>query len=207
MLMELNGRKAQRPYVMVVPGFIGILSVRYFTDETEWRDTKVFDYSLGDIKQITVRYPQLPARSFYINAVSDDSFAVYSTQSGESPHPAERINKEGVVRYLSSFKSLHAEAFDNNNSKRDSIVRSIPYVSVTITDKTNKVNQLVVYYMPLNKRSKLQFDPKGNRLPYDLDRYYAAINRGSDFVIIQDFVFGKIFRQYSDFIPKERNAR
>ncbi|HXH17452.1 MAG TPA: hypothetical protein VNJ07_00085, partial [Chitinophagales bacterium] len=63
--------------------------------------------------------------------------------------------------------------------------------------------QMVVYHMPLNRRSKLQYDAQGNRLPYDLDRYYAVINNGNDFVIIQDFVFGKIFRKYSDFILKE----
>ncbi len=206
MLMELNGRKAERPFVMVVPGFTGILSVRYFTDETGWRDTKVFDYSPGDIKQITVSYPQLPGHSFYINVAGDDSFAVYPVQSDGSPQPAEKVYKEGVIRYLSLFRSLHAEGFDNNNSKKDSIISSTPYVSVAITDKNNNVNRLVVYYMSLNRRSKQQVDRQGIRLPYDLDRYYATINSGNDFVTIQDFVFGKIFRRYSDFVLKATPA-
>jgi len=205
MMMEIDGKKTDKPYIMILPGFDGILNVRYFTDETEWRDTRIFNYAPEDIKQITVRYPEMPERSFTINVINADSFEVHSISSATSPKPADRIYKEGVVKYLSSFKSLNAEAFDNHYSKRDSIINSIPYVSITITDITSSVNQLVVFHMPLNKRSKLQFDEHGNRLPYDLDRYYATINGGSDFVIIQDFVFGKIFKQTSDFHVKDKS--
>lgn len=201
MLMEIDGKKALKPYVMVIPGFVGIVNVRYFTDETEWRDTNIFDYSLGDIKQVSVSYPDDQENSFYIQVIHQDSFAVY--RHGQSdPTPSGKIYKEGVVKYLSSFDFLNAEAFDNNNPQKDSILNSVPYVSITITEKTNYSKQMVVYRMPLNRRSKMQFDQTGKKLPFDLDRYYAVINRGNDFVIIQDFVFGKIFRKYSDFLLK-----
>lgn len=199
MLMEIDGKKAQKPHVMVIPGFVGILNVRYFTDETEWRDTNIFDYSFGDIKQVSVSYPADPENSFYINMISQDSFAVYRHGQPE-PTPSGEIYKEGVVKYLSSFDFLNAEAFDNSNPKKDSIVNAVPYVSIAITEKTNFSKQMVVFRMPLGKRSKSQFDQAGGRLPFDLDRYYASINGGKDFVIIQDFVFGKVFRKYADFL-------
>jgi len=197
MLMELNGKKAVKPYIMHIPGFTGILDVRYFTDETEWRDTNIFDYSMEDIKQISVQYPMNPENSFSIIVISEDSFEV--RPSGKNAAPATGIYKEGVVKYLSSFENLNAEAFDNDNPKRDSIMNATPFVSIMITEKSAYSRQMAVYHMPLNKRSKTQFDQQGNRLPYDLDRYYASINGGKDFVIIQDFVFGKIFRKFSDF--------
>ena len=202
MLMEIGGTKAEKPYIIKIPGFVGILNVRYFTGETEWRDTNIFDYLLEDIRQITVQYPLQPENSFYINAVSADSFAVYPAGSVKNQKPAGHIYKEGVVKYLSSFEFLNAEAFDNNNSKKDSIINSAPFVSITITDKTVISKQMLVFHMPLNRRSKTQFDERGDQLPYDLDRYYASINDGKDFVIIQDFVFGKIFRKHSDFLLK-----
>lgn len=203
MLMEVEGKKAQKPYVIEIPGFVGILNVRYFTDETEWRDTNIFDYSLEDIKQITVQYPMQPENSFYINAVGADSFEVHPVRNVKEKMPVPKIYKEGVVKYLSSFEFLNAEAFANEYPKKDSVLNSMPFASITITEKSTYSKQMLVFHMPLGKRSKTQFDQSGGRLPHDLDRYYASINGGKDFVIIQDFVFGKIFRKYSDFLAKD----
>ncbi|HXH18106.1 MAG TPA: hypothetical protein VNJ07_03395, partial [Chitinophagales bacterium] len=127
MLMELEGRKAEKPYIMHIPGFVGILNVRYFTDETEWRDTNIFDYSMEEIKQITVQYPLQPENSFYIHALSEDSFEVSQVGNLKTIKPAARIYKEGVVKYLSSFEFLNAEAFDNLNPKKDSVKNSLPF--------------------------------------------------------------------------------
>lgn len=202
MLMELDGKKAEKPYIIGLPGFVGILSVRYFTDETQWRDTQIFDYSADDIRQITVEYPEQPENSFRISVISPDSFALYPAEGAGDAIQPRRIYKEGVMKYLSSFKFLHAEAFDNANPKKDSILGSAPFVSVTVTGRNDLSEKMIVFRMPLNRRSKMQYDEQGNKLPYDLDRYYASIHDGRDFVIIQDYVFGKIFRRYSDFFLK-----
>jgi hypothetical protein len=54
--------------------------------------------------------------------------------------------------------------------------------------------------MPINQRTKQQTDPNtGRPMLYDSDRYYALINHNKDFVVIQQYVFGKILRQYDDF--------
>ena len=73
---------------------------------------------------------------------------------------------------------------------------------MSVTDRTGETKKMTVFYMPLNKRSKLQQDQYGNELPFDLDRFYALINEGKDFVVIQNFVFGKVFRKYEDFLKK-----
>lgn len=200
MAMELKGKPAGKPYVMSIPGFQGVLDARYFTAEADWRDTGIFDYDMDEIAQITLQYPAHPEFSFHLKTLAKDSFSI--TPVGNAPKPSAKIYKEGVVKYLSSFTFLNAEAFDNNNPKKDSIINTIPFASVMITDQNANSKQMVVYYMPLNKRSKTQFDPQGIRIPYDLDRYYATINDKQDFVIIQDFVFGKIFRKYQDFLAK-----
>jgi len=201
MLMEINGTKAAKPYVMSIPGFAGILNVRYFTDETEWRDTNIFSYSPEEIQRVSVQYPGNAFHSFHINVAGPDSFLAFSdVADSEAAHD---IYKEGVVKYLSSFSFLNAEAFDNDNPVKDSVIHSTPYVLISVTDKSGTARRMTVYRMPLNRRSKLQFDAQGNQLPFDLDRYYATINEGKDFVIIQNFVFGKIFRKYSDFLLKK----
>ena len=57
-----------------------------------------------------------------------------------------------------------------------------------------------IFLMPVNKRSKSQFDEVGEPLKYDVDRMYALVNDGKDFAIIQYYTFGKILLGYDDFI-------
>lgn len=198
MRMEVNSASSEKIYVMHIPGFTGRLDVRYFTDEIEWRDTGIFDYNMDDIAQVSVQYPMQPDFSFNLKAFSTDSFEITPAHGYETNAGGE-IYKEGVVKYLSSFDYLNAEMYDNDNPKRDSILGAIPYATVMVTERNGYSKQMTVFYMPLNKRSKTQFDRAGKRVPYDVDKYYALINNGKDFVIIQNFVFGKIFRRYSDF--------
>lgn len=198
MRMELNGAPAEKIYVMNIPAFVGRLDVRYFTDENEWRDTEVFDYDMEDIAQVSVQYLMQPQHSFNLVAVTADSFIITQPANYSTP-VSGKIYKEGVVKYLSSFDFLNAEMYDNENPKKDSIVNEMPYATVMVTGRNGNSKQMTVFYMPLNRRSKQQFDREGKRLPYDTDKYYAQIDSGRDFVIIQNFVFGKIFRKYEDF--------
>ncbi|GIV34721.1 MAG: hypothetical protein KatS3mg031_2256 [Chitinophagales bacterium] len=200
MIMEIKGQKANRPYVMYIPGMEGIVDVRYFTNEEEWRDTRIFSHTLDDIDAVAVTYPEQPENSFRIQVMHEDSFQVFSG-AGQTNHPGT-LYKEGVKRYLSSFSFIHAEAFVNERAIRDSLVHTRPFAIISLTDKSGSTHEVTIYLMPLNKRSKLQYDQFGNKLPYDLDRYYAFINQGKDFVIIQDFVFGKLLRKYPDFFTK-----
>ena len=195
--MEVNGQIASRPYVMYIPGFEGIVSVRYFLDEVEWRDTGIFDYKIDDISSVKLKYPTEPSSSFQIQVVNKDSFFIVpSDGSGDNL----KINKQGVLKYLSSFDFLNAEAYENENSIKDSLINTEPYLIMSVEDRNGNVKEMTVFQMPINKRSKLQFDQYGNKVPYDLDRYYALINGGEDFVVIQNFVFGKVFKTYSDFL-------
>ncbi|MDZ4845810.1 MAG: DUF4340 domain-containing protein [Chitinophagales bacterium] len=198
MRMELNGAPAEKIYVMHIPGFTGLLDVRYFTEEIEWRDTGIFDYEMDDIAQVSVQYPMQQQFSFNLVAVNADSFIITQPANYTSA-VSDKIYKEGVVKYLSSFDFLNAEMYDNGNPKKDSITNEMPYATVMATDRNGNSKQMTVFYMPLNKRSKSQFDREGKHLPYDIDKFYAVINDEKDFVIIQNFVFGKIFRKHSDF--------
>jgi hypothetical protein len=113
-----------------------------------------------------------------------------------------KIYYPGVIKFLSSFDFLNAESFANELGDKDSIISQTPFLVMSVTDKKGKTKKMTVFQMPLNKRSKLQHDQYGNELPFDLDRFYALINDGKDFVVIQNFVFGKVFRKYEDFLKR-----
>ena len=202
MVLEHDGKLAEKPYVTHIPGMRGIINVRYFTNETDWRDTEIFDYAPEQIAEIKVEYPAAAHHSFTIKENNGD-FEIHS----QTAQPANsEVYAEGLMKYVSSFTFLNAEAFANEHPMKDSVMRAQPFAIIKVTDHTGDEDEMKVYRMPINRRSKTQFDQHGNELQYDIDRYFAVINNGRDFVIIQDFVFGKIFRKYSDFFIPQKNV-
>ena len=60
--------------------------------------------------------------------------------------------------------------------------------------------------MPLTSESMMQYDKKGNPVMYDADRFFATINNGSDFVIVQQFHMGRLFKKIAFFIANSKAA-
>jgi len=188
---------ADNPYVVHIPGFDGYMSGRYFLDVSKWRDAKIFALQPNEIQSINIKYITDPQHSFLINVLERDSFEV--KRSANHPIPLKNINKHRLAIYLHSFKNIHAENYENDAPYKDSILSALPYCIMTVMDKNHHKNAITIYRMPLNRRSKLQYDKEGKKMPFDLDRYYALINDEKDFVTIQHFVFGKLLKTYDYF--------
>ena len=200
MLMEIEkGKPAKTPMVVTLPGFDGYLSVRYFLKEVEWRSRMIFNYAPSMIQSLSMNFPYKKEQSFTINTVGKDSFNIVRTINNQI---AKKANMDRIKLFLSYFSNINAEAYQNNNPKKDSVLSASPFCIISVKDFLGKENKVSLYYMPLNRKSKQQYDQQGNIMPYDLDHYYASINNGKDFVIVQDYVFAKLFRLYSDFVAK-----
>ncbi len=197
MLLETNGKPAARPHMTYIPGFRGYLTSRYNTDAETWRSRVVFNYSRSDIKNVTVDYSQDAQKSFSVTQIADDSFSVAPLDDKYRIH--EVYLQKYVRQYLDFYSSVYLEAFDNSYSLRDSVINIKPLITISVTDKNNKINVVKMFHMPRSKRSKTQFDNLGNYLPYDIDHYHATVNNGQDFAIVQHYVFGKLLRNYRDF--------
>ena len=197
MLLETDGHMAVHPHITYIPGLHGYITGRFNTDEEVWRSKVLFNYTSAEIKSISVEYPGDEQNSFTVNHIAADSFSL-SPKEGKY-----EINKPYQQNYLKQFTAFFSnisfEAFDNNFPQKDSMMHTMPFCIFTITEKDNSVNKVSVYYMPVSERSKQQFDPKGNEMTYDIDHYHASIHNDKDFVIIQYYVFGKMFRAYKDF--------
>ena len=200
MLLEIDGAPASRPHLTYIPGTKGYLTLRYTTDEETWRTKILFNYKREEIKELRVEYPNDEKNSFTITAVAKDSFALSPVD--EKFRVANAYPQKFVHQYLNFYSSIYAEAFDNNYSKKDSVVKTIPYCTITVTETDNSVNTVKLFYMPISQRSNSQFDAKGKELSYDIDHYHASIHNGADFAIVQYYVFGKLLRNYNDFFFK-----
>lgn len=196
--MLLEG--AEDPYIVHIPGFNGILAPRFFSGVENWRHRPVFDYYTDKIKEIKLDYPEQAAEGFTLKVANDGNFQVLNHTGNDPKVPSDPIDAK---IYLNSFKDIYAEAYQNDFSKRDSIEASSPYCKMSIKDANGAVKEITIYHMPRYERSKMQYDDDGAAVKYDVDRYFASINEGRDFVIIQKYVFGKLFKKYQDFVKAE----
>lgn len=189
-------------YIVNIPGFVGHLSSRYFLDENSWRDRTVFAYALEDIKRIGVTYHPHPTmkladrESFYVDVIARDSFWL---RPGNDMAEVLAPDKREVFNYLSHFEEINYETLADNVSHKDSVLASLPFCTMVVTNTAGEANSIDIFYKPVGKRTKTQYDAQGNLLPFDMERFYASINGGRDFVIIQEFVFRKLFASYNWF--------
>lgn len=185
------------PFVVHIPGFMGYLSTRYSPLEEDWRDRSVFDYKPDEIKKISVNYFQDESKSFSIEKTGNQ-YAVTSPVPGKKIQHPDTL---AIFDYLSLFHYLCFENWDNefNGTQRDSLKTTSPISVIAVTDMSGKTTSMITYPKPVTKYSLAQTDTLDKPLKYDLDRMYAYINDGKDFVLIQYYVFGKIFRQFDDF--------
>jgi len=200
MLLEIEGKPASRPHMTYVPSNRGYLTFRYNTEEENWRTKVLFNYKPDEINALRVEYPGDEKKSFIINRVAADSFEL--TPVDEKFRISETPPQKYIQQYLDFYSSIFIEAFDNDYSRKDSMQQTVPFAIIAITENDNSVNKVNLYRMPVSKRSKMQFDAKGNEMTYDIDHFHASIHEGKDWAIAQYYVLGKLLREYKDFYFK-----
>lgn len=203
MLLEEDGKPVSRPHMTYLPGLKGYLTFRYSPDEENWRTRVLFNYTTNEIKALSVEYPEDEKNSFVISQVATDSFTL--SPINEKYRVNDSYQQKYVKQYLDFYSAIYLEAFDNGYSAKDSVIKTTPYCVFTVTENDNSVNKVKLFYMPISKRSKSQFDEKGNERTRDMDHYYASVHDDKDFAIVQYYIFGKLLRNYHDFFFKPKN--
>jgi hypothetical protein len=181
---------AEQPYVVHIPSFNGSLRGRFLIGDDNWRDRNIFLENPETIQSVSVDYPMQKSQSFKLERNGKDGFSVtpfYSTTL-----PINRPLKKGIPEsYLIQFEKKGAEAFETNNILRDSVILLTPFATVLMkkTDGTEK--KLRVFPVEIEKNTTT-----GESY---VMRYFAECNDNQDFMLIQDRVFGPIFRGYGYF--------
>lgn len=201
MLLEKDGKTAERPVMVYLPSHSGYLTPVYADlNEENWRNRIVFSFNSTDVLWLELNYLQQPQNSFRIERVSADSFAV--NPLSEQFRINDTYLQKYIRQYLDFYASVALETFDNGNKGKDTILQTTPYCLMTAKLSNGKHQSLRLHYMPINERSQSVTDAKGMPLKYDAEHYYAALNEGKDLAIVQYYVFGKLLRSYKDFFYK-----
>ncbi len=179
---------SKQPYVTHIQSWEGVLRPSLVLDAEAWRDRTLYAYPEGSIQELSIEYPKYRSQSFKVKQTSKGEYSVEPLHPTTTPK-AQVPNQSIIKEYLSNYTKLSGEVFRNDIPQRDSLVQTIPFATITVTSDgiTNTTD-----YFSMDESSGLS-RTKG--------RYYTWPNRGSDLLVAQHFVIGKIFIAYNGFFP------
>ena len=195
MLME----NSTVPFVTFLPGFRGFVSPRYTPMEKNWRDFSVFRKSIPEIASVRMEFPSDPGNSYEVKKEGEQQFSLFTIPDNRLVLNTDTLK---ILNFLSGFRSLNFEALLNDMDpiRKDSIVKSTPFLIITLTD-INGQRKTVKTFHKANLGGQADFE--GKPLPYDPDRLYALVNDEQDFTLIQFFVFDKVLRPKFYFLKEQ----
>jgi hypothetical protein len=181
---------ADQPYVTHLPELEGSIRWRYMLRGDQWRDKTILAEMPSKIVSVEVDYPKQKNKSFKINKL-DGQYQVEPMYSTTSKSRVE-LNKVRVESYLVGMESVIAEGFENNSTKRDSVLAQVPFSVLKVKNETGQERTLrffPIYYQ--------NFDPLTDK-PTPVERYFVEVN-GQDFMLVQQILVGKLFWSYDSF--------
>ncbi len=183
---------APDPYVVHIPGFRGFLTPRFSPLPDDWKSHQVFNHNLVDIVSVSMEFLEIPEESFKIDiSNSDGSYNLTQLIDNEN---VTRFDTLRLLNFLTSFNDLRYETRLNNLMSLltiDSIMQSDPMFEVTLVDDNNDTTYIITY-MKGTLSQEVKDEIYNKLVPDDHDRFYALINDGEDFVLMQYYTFDKI---------------
>lgn len=185
---------AEQPYVIHLPTWEGNLRFRFNLAGDRWRDKSIFAQEVDDIASVSIEYPKQ----------KNNSFRVEKTEEGYTIDPfyditptIKRSLSQGRVEgFLTNFKQVIAEAFENEHKHRDSILQSIPFSIITLKDKDGLEKRF--QFFPIQFQTTEE-DASGTPITREqVERYFVDAN-SEDLMLAQQVVCGKVFWKYDAF--------
>jgi hypothetical protein len=192
--MMLEGSSV--PFVVSIPGFVGYLSTRYFTNEFEWRTPMLLKYDFNEIARIESVNNDNPEQSFLLLNGNN----TLSMSRLKDNYQAPVMDTLAVRFFVSNFERVACEFFADllPPETLDSLEMATPFHVLKVTDIYGKTTTIEAH----RREPGEQADPEAPVPEYDLERMYAKIN-DNNWVVIQYFVFNPLFREYDFFLPQQ----
>lgn len=181
---------AAQAYVLHIPGFVGYLTPRFFTDALIWRSKLVFDANANDITEIDVQYP----------GNKQDGFSIRDGKVWDENGAEIVCSAQAIAFYKAGFRQLYMEGYKSELevSIRDSIRAMQPYCTIRVKTVNGKWRQLALHQKKTDQATMQQFDEKGNPIMIDRERYYGFIDNEPYLCMVQQFNFGRIIKTRKD---------
>lgn len=196
-------------YIVHLHGFRGFISSRFTASPIDWRNHTIFAEPMDNIESVKLEINGDLHNSFIINKISRAQYTM-NRLDGE----AVDFSDNKVLTLMLAFKDVRFEAFLNDiePARRDSIINSPFLERLTLTTSDGKSRSVTTYSLRPNSDiyNYSEEDMKDfHDMLTDPDHKYALLSEGNEFVLIQDFAFGKLInpadyysKDYKDVIPQ-----
>ena len=185
---------AEQPYICYLPDWEGNIRFRYNLKDTDWRDKTIFKASVDHILSVAIEYPKQKNKSFKVEFRNNQHqvmpFYNWMTIS-DTP-----VNQAAIERFLIGFNRLAAEAFENENPRRDSVEQLIPFCRIQLVRKDSTIQEAALYPIPS------KYSTPGHT--QEVERYFASSISG-DFYLVQHRVFKEVLWAYDYFFDSPRS--
>jgi len=187
-----------QPYEVHIPGHNGFLQTRFIVDARSWKDPSIFKYDYRDIRNVAVKYNERPEAN--VELAFDGVKGISVTQNGKKP--TGTVDTLAAIEYLAGYKRINyelivAETFPK--TEKDSILGSLPWVEITVTDKNKTVRTFKGFH---RYNTAKEIDPSIPGSQYDSDRMFALVNGGKDFVLVQFFQMNPLIKPLDFFLKQ-----
>lgn len=191
---------ANRPYILFVPRWTGVLDTRYIVQEENWRDKALFRVNPKKLKRVQITYNSASQRPFSFEVLRQDNgeLSVKAVVPETSKQPANQLNIDNVEAYLSDFNEVLAERILYDKPLRDSVITRKPFCVVEYEEEGQTAQSFKLYAI---------FNPSADRGDGNpgyrsrIQRYYADIDE-DHFYLIQHLVIKRILWGYPFFFKE-----
>ena len=186
---------SENPYVTQIPNMMGAIRGRYALRGDQWRDKTLFRMDPADIDYLSIEYPKMRNRSFILER-NEGRYAV--RPFFEVTPPIQRPYKNGIAEaYLERFQGIIAEAFENDNPLRDTIVQRLPFAVITMRAGTD-TEQVFRLHPAISSN---RFMEEG---PPEYEHYLVEVFPDNDFILAQHRLVSQVLWGYDFFFLDEK---
>lgn len=185
-VLELPGEgRSDRPFVLGMTGFTGIINTRFHARLDEWRSTDVvIRPDLARVARVQVEHPSVDSAGYTL--VNDGGKLSLLDESG-APLPLDTTVGRDLLLHLTD---AHFEFFERRITKaqKDSILATRPWHVLTVTDTDGSALRVPFWKKdPYPGEKTVEFE----ELVDDLDRMYALV-QDTALVVVQRYWFDRM---------------
>ncbi len=131
---QLDGDKTS--YLVTIPGYRVFVASLFELSAAEWRDKRIFNFNWQNFKSLKTRFPQQSNQDFTVS-FANKLFGIEEVAVADTTK---------LSNYLESVFNLQADQFITASSgKYDSLLKTVPVYSITVTDIANRTYRLEVF--------------------------------------------------------------
>lgn len=190
--LMVNGGK--QPYMMELPFTGGSLRSFFLLRDAGIREKTVMKLDPSTIEKVSVNYPKHTSSAFVLDR-NGSSFSVenfYQTGTAEK----RELNQKAVDNFLIEFENLVCESFENQNTKRQSIESTVPFMICDVQLSDGSTRSLK--FWSLRNFLDQEPDPQSRRTLELVERFFMTADE-EDFYVVQYRLYKNLMVTYNFF--------